>query len=243
MYTIRVMTYHIHRCRGVDGVTSAERVAEVIGEGAPDVVALQDIDAGEREGQLGRLSDLLGMGHYGPERSGSNGFLSYYPMRGIREFSLGGDGVCVGGDLDFRGRRIHIFNVRLDPAPERRRWQLARLLGEDLLGSPSLVCPVVVMGDFSGSLWASGLGLFSSLKQAKRPLWSGTYPSRFPLIARDRVYLCGRIRVVDTRILRGSRAREASTHLPHLLTLQVGDPGSYLRLTKLKRTPMEPAAG
>ncbi|NIQ93031.1 MAG: hypothetical protein GWO11_01480 [Desulfuromonadales bacterium] len=243
MNTIRVMTYHIHRCRGVDGVTSAERVAEVIGEGAPDVVALQDVDAEAGKGQLDRLGDLLGMCRYGPVKPGSNGFLSYYPMRGIQEFSLGGEGICVVGDLDFRGRRIHLFNVRFDPAPEKRRWQMARLLGEDLLGRRSQACPVMVMGDFTGTPWASGLGLFSSLKQAKRPVWGGTYPSRFPVIARDRVYLCGRIRVVDTRILRGGRAREASTHLPHLLTLQIGDPGSYLRIAKLNNTPMEPAAG
>jgi len=242
MYTIRVMTYHVRRCRGGDGITSSERVAKVIGEGAPDFVALQDLDSNGDDGQLRRLGEYLGMAWYGPIKRGSNGFLSYYPLRGIREYSLGGDGVCLRGDLDFRGNRIHLFNVRLDSRPDWRRLQLANLLGEELLGNRSLACPIVVMGDFSSLQWAGGFGLSASLKQAKRPLWSGTYPARFPLVGRDRVYLCRQIRVIDTRIMRGHQAREASSHLPHLLTLQISDPSSYLHVKKMSRSSMEPAA-
>ncbi|MFO7983270.1 MAG: endonuclease/exonuclease/phosphatase family protein [Desulfuromonadales bacterium] len=243
MYTIRVMTYNIRRCRGGDGVTSSGRVAKVIGDGAPDLVALQDLDAGGRECQLSRLGERLGMSWYGPIKTGSNGILSYYPLRGIREYSLGGDGVCLRGDLDFRGQRIHLFNVRLDSRLEWRRRQLASLLGEDLLGNRALACPIVVLGDFSNLHWAGGFGLSASLKQAKRPLWSGTYPARFPVVARDRVYLCKRIKVIDTRIMRGQKERVASAHLPYLLTLQIRDTGTYLHVKKMSRAPMEPAAG
>lgn len=243
MYTIRVMTYNVRRCRGADGITSSGRVAKVIGDGAPDLVALQDLDAGGRDCQLRRLGERLGMSWYGPIKTGSNGFLSYYSLRGIREYSLGGGGVCLRGDLDFRGQRIHLFNVRLDSRPDWRRPQLASLLGEELLGNRALGCPIMVLGDFSILHWAGGLGLSASLKQAKRPFWSGTYPARFPVVARDRVYLCKRIKVIDTRIMRGQQAREASLHLPHLLTLQISDTASYLHVKKMSRSPLEPAAG
>lgn len=243
MYTIRVMTYNICRCRGADGIMNSGRVAKVIAEGAPDLVALQDLDARDRDCQLRRLGERLGMSWYGPIKTGSNGFLSYYPLRGIREYSLGGDGVCLRGDLDFRGNRIHLFNVRLDSRPDWRRLQLANLLGEELLGNRALACPIVVLGDFSNLHWIGGFGLSSSLKQAKRPLWSGTFPARFPVVARDRVYLCKRIKVIDTRIMRDQQTREASSHLPHLLTLQISDPATYLHVKKMSRSPMEPAAG
>ena len=41
--TLRVATYNIHRCRGLDGRTSPERIADVIRSIEPDVVALQEV--------------------------------------------------------------------------------------------------------------------------------------------------------------------------------------------------------
>ena len=40
---IRVATYNIHKCRGLDRRTSAERIAAVIAELDADVVALQEV--------------------------------------------------------------------------------------------------------------------------------------------------------------------------------------------------------
>jgi endonuclease/exonuclease/phosphatase family metal-dependent hydrolase len=40
------MTYNVHGCVGTDGVHSPERIAEVIATYAPDIVALQELDAG-----------------------------------------------------------------------------------------------------------------------------------------------------------------------------------------------------
>lgn len=244
MNTIRFMTYHVNRGRGADGRTDWERVAKVIAAAAPDVAAFQDVGGGEDANPLRRYGEKLGMAWYGPDRAGSNGFLSYYPIRSVKEFSLGAGGTCLAGDLDFKGKRVHLFNVRLDPSPGRLRWQLGSLLGEELLGNDALPCPTVVMGDFASTMWGmSGLSLGSSLRQARRPIWSATYPARLPLVARDRVYLRGQIRVVDSRIIRSALSRQASSHLPHLLTLQIGDTASYLRLEKIKGAPLEPAAG
>ncbi len=44
--TVRVMTYNVHRCVGGDGVRSPLRIARVIAEYRPDVVALQELDVG-----------------------------------------------------------------------------------------------------------------------------------------------------------------------------------------------------
>jgi endonuclease/exonuclease/phosphatase family metal-dependent hydrolase len=40
--TLRVATYNIHRCRGLDGRTNVARIADVIRSIEPDVIALQE---------------------------------------------------------------------------------------------------------------------------------------------------------------------------------------------------------
>ena len=62
--TLRVATYNIHRCRGLDGRTNPARVAEVIRSIDADVVALQEvIGAGHSSaGHAEELGALLGMG-------------------------------------------------------------------------------------------------------------------------------------------------------------------------------------
>ena len=40
---IRVATYNVHKCRGLDGRTRPERIAHVISQLDADIVALQEI--------------------------------------------------------------------------------------------------------------------------------------------------------------------------------------------------------
>lgn len=43
--SIRILSYNIHNCIGMDGITSYDRIANVISDVAPDVVALQELDS------------------------------------------------------------------------------------------------------------------------------------------------------------------------------------------------------
>lgn len=240
MTAIRIMTYNIHGGLGADGKVEPDRVLQVIGEGAPDIVALQEIDAASGREHLSFLAKRLGMRAYDHAGCG-NAFLSHYPLRGIRAFDLSG-GCCLRADLDVGGKRLHLINLRLDAAA--RHGQMARLLGPDLLGSRSLACPVLLLGDFADlGVGPASAYLSGHLRRARGPLWGATYPSRLPLVARDRAYLCGDLRVVDARIPRGMLARHASTHLPLILTVQICDPRAYLKLEKLGRGRMEIAPG
>lgn len=45
---IRVMTYNVHSCRGLDGRVIPERIARVIEQFNPDLVALQELDVNRR---------------------------------------------------------------------------------------------------------------------------------------------------------------------------------------------------
>ena len=242
--TIRIMTYQVDHCRGGDGRIDPARTAEVIAEGRPDIVALQGVDAEPPLDQLSFLEKRLGMKAYGHRRSGCNAFLSYFPLAGLREYDLGEGGCCLRADADVRGKRLHLFNLRLSVAFGRRARQIHNLFDQDLLGDDALVCPILLLGDFGDLVWTLGnLELNIRLRQATRPLWNATYPARFPLIGRDRAYIKGKLRVLDAQIERSALARRASTHLPLILTTEIHEPACTLRVKELKRANMEVAPG
>src|SRR5205814_2504627 len=62
--TIRIATYNIHRCRGLDGRTRPDRIATVLRAIDADVVALQEVvGAGPRgSSHAEQLGAALGMG-------------------------------------------------------------------------------------------------------------------------------------------------------------------------------------
>jgi endonuclease/exonuclease/phosphatase family metal-dependent hydrolase len=69
--SLRVLCYNIHYGQGTDGVYDLERLAAVIRQAKPDLVALQEVDVGvKRSGrvhQARRLAELTGMAvRFGP---------------------------------------------------------------------------------------------------------------------------------------------------------------------------------
>ena len=243
MATFRIMTYNVHGCRGADGRVDPERIVDVIADGAPDIVALQDLDPSGDGQQLELLANRLGMRACGDSNEPGKAFLSYYPISGLRSYDLGG-GQCLRGDADIGHKRLHLFNLHLATAHLQRRQQITRLLGPDLLASNSLGCPCLVLGDFGDFWWGSGnFDLAMLLRKVRRPLWAGTYPARLPLAARDRAYLLGAVRVLEATVLHTPQARLASSHLPLVLTIQIVDPRRFLRVESLKPGRMEIAPG
>lgn len=244
MTTARIMTYNIQRCQGLDGEFNPDRVLNVIADAAPDIVALQEIAAGRHGDPLPYLAEHLGMGAYRDPAGVPAAFLSHLPLRGVQAFDLGDGGYCLRADVDLSGKRLHLLNLCLESAPGARGSQINRLLGPELLGNPSLVCPVLVLGDFADFFWSAGnLGLTSALRPALRPVWRATYPARCPLFARDRAYLRGPVRVLDGAINRSYLARQTSNHLPLTLTVQVTDTRRYLPFAELAGQRMETAPG
>jgi len=241
---IRIMTYHVHRCRGGDGRTDPERIAEVIRQVAPDLVALQDVNSPEDRSQLAYLANQLGMQNFGQDCAGGNALLSLVPLKGVQEYRLARGGFCQRADVDIFGQRLYLYNLRLDSGFFHYRQQVRALFDPELLGRHSAQCPQLVIGDFADPVAAT---LFFNLSRVMRrtptPFWSATYPARIPLFNRDRGYLRGGLRILDCSVLHSSLAREASTHLPVCFTVQMADPRQYLRFTQLKSRRMEIAPG
>ncbi len=95
---LRVLTYNIHHAEGTDGVIDYERLAGIISDLQPDVVALQEVDRGTRRtggvDQAARLAELTGMHHvfgtamhYSGGRYG-NALLSRFPVEAPKTHRL-----------------------------------------------------------------------------------------------------------------------------------------------------------
>jgi endonuclease/exonuclease/phosphatase family metal-dependent hydrolase len=244
MSTARIMTYNIQRCRGSDGQVIPDRVLNVIADAAPDIVVLQELGPVQHADILPYLAERLGLDAFRDVTGGPLAFLSFFPLKVVQKFELGYGGQCLRADLELGGKRLHLLNVCLDSFPRFRSLQVAQLLGPELLGNPSMVCPALILGDFADYFWGAGnLELASILRRTRQPLWRGTYPSRCPVFGRDRAYLRGAVRVLDASINRSFLARQASTHLPLTLTVQVTDTRRSVRLRQLAGGRMETAPG
>ncbi|MEJ2201897.1 MAG: endonuclease/exonuclease/phosphatase family protein [Desulfuromonadaceae bacterium] len=238
------MTYFVRGCCGRDRQVNPDRISEVIAEGAPDIVALQDIGGEEGDEQLAYLAKCLGMKCYAGASPNGNAFLSYYPLKGTRAYDLGHGGMCLRADADIMGKRLHLLNLRLTPGKKQRQQQISALLGSDLLGNRSLGCPVLILGDFGDYFWGAGnMALNLNLRKGVLSLWRGTYPAWCPVVDRDRAYYRGPLRIIDATVMRSKLARQASNHLPVILTTQINDPRTYLRTENLGRSRMEVAPG
>ena len=62
---VRILTYNIHHGEGTDGTTSLERIAKVIRDADPDLVALQEVDQGvRRSGSVAQMEAIAAMTGY-----------------------------------------------------------------------------------------------------------------------------------------------------------------------------------
>jgi endonuclease/exonuclease/phosphatase family metal-dependent hydrolase len=244
MTTARIMTYNIQHCRGSDGQINPDRILNVIADTAPDIIAIQELGSAHRVDILPYLAERLGLSVFRDAGGGPLAYLSFFPLKAVQRFDLGFGGQCLRADVELGGKRLHLLNVCLDSFPRFRSHQIANLLGPELLGNPSLVCPALILGDFADYFWGAGnLELASTLRRTRRLFWRGTYPSRLPIFGRDRAYLRGEVRVLEASINRSFLARQASSHLPLTMTVQVTDTRRSLRLRPLAAGRMEVAPG
>jgi endonuclease/exonuclease/phosphatase family metal-dependent hydrolase len=235
----RILTYNVHRCVGVDGRLSPERIAAVIAEANPDIVALQELDVGRRRSggvhQAEAIADALGMVmHFHPamrvvEELYGDAILTAAPSRLVKAGALplapGAPRAEPRGALwvtvDLAGQRYDILNTHLGLRGAERLAQVDALLGPHWIGSQNEATPMILAGDFnaipaSRAYRRLAAGLRTGPKGAQhRP--PKTFPSRLPLLALDHVFVSHRVEVLRMAPLRSPLARRASDHLPLLV--------------------------
>jgi endonuclease/exonuclease/phosphatase family metal-dependent hydrolase len=221
---LSVGSYNVHRCVGLDGRCSPERIADVVAEMEVDVLALQEVDSGYfvRNGrdQFAYLAEAAGMeavagptlrseiGHYG------NALLTRRRASATRRADLSVAGKeprgAIDVDLEVEGHSIQVVVTHLGLRRFERVKRVDQIL-RTVIGAPEGRL-IIVAGDFNE--WRPG-------DQSLRPLHARfgrsrlrTFPSRRPLFALDRILVEPRSALLEATVHDTPLARIASDHLP-----------------------------
>jgi endonuclease/exonuclease/phosphatase family metal-dependent hydrolase len=242
---LRLMTYNVHGCSGMDGRVSPRRVARVIRGQMPDIVALQEVDFGRRrsraEDQASIIAAELGMQavfcptvtrgdeHYG------HALLSRYPIEIVKRARLPHDPSswwqeprsAIWARVEVGGNIINVITTHLGLGPRERVLQVRELLGPDWIGGIATEEPVLICGDFNAlpgsapyKLAAAKLRDVQSSANGYRP--AGTFSSLQPLVRLDHIFMSPHFERKRAVVVRNDLTRVASDHLPLVADLQIG---------------------
>jgi endonuclease/exonuclease/phosphatase family metal-dependent hydrolase len=217
------MTYNIHAGRGWDiRARSAARprrldpIAEVIRSAAPDIVALQEVDAladqaHELAAQLGMQLRAVRSITGGDRRDYGIATLTKLPITTTREIHLPqagppGSRCALVTELVWEGRALDMVNAHVSMMYRDRPAQAAAL------ASAVTRSPVVVAGDFNMTPLSPAFRLLArGLTSATR--FARTWPAPAPIAPIDHILFRGLACQAGRAWHRGG-ARRASDHLP-----------------------------
>lgn len=236
----RVMTYNVHGFVGTDGSFDPDRVARVIEQVDPDLVALQEVELEHGEEARGTTLEWLGRrlgmhGHFTLTRPGIRGgsfgnvVLSRHGFELVSEGSLprrGGEHRAVQW-LKVRGPsgEFHLMNTHLGIWFWERQAQVRALLGAEWLVRAGDALPIVVCGDFNATRFspvyrALARGLRDARGKGRKKV--GTWPSARPLLCIDHLFVSSEFRVTSCGVTQTAESRVASDHLPLVAELDWG---------------------
>jgi endonuclease/exonuclease/phosphatase family metal-dependent hydrolase len=241
------MTYNVHGCQGRDRQWSPHRIADVIASAKPDIVALQELDAGRaRSGgvdQAELIAAALGMRvQFHPafrvmeERYG-DAVLTACPSRLVKAGPLPGGRLrrleprgALWAAIEVDGLELQVITTHLGLLPGERHKQIDVLLGPDWLGHRDCRDPIVLLGDFNtGPRSHAYRKLTKHLHDAHkfhRRRGQPTFPARFPALRLDYAFIGPGVDVTRAETLRTPLARIASDHLPLVVDLDL-QPSSF----------------
>lgn len=235
---MRLLTYNVHRCVGVDRRLDVERVTAVIAEHEPDIVCLQELDVGRaRTGGVDQASEIarglsMSVRFHAAMRVEAEEYgdaiLTRWPERLIRVGALptvkGVPGLEPRGALWTRVEKdgcppLNVLTTHLGLVPREQRLQAAALIGADWLGHAECQGPTVLAGDFNAtSITRPYQALTRRLADAQRACGQKptikTFPSGFPAIRIDHVFVSPHLRVTRVQAPFSPLSRMASDHLP-----------------------------
>lgn len=236
---LRFLTYNVHSCFGTDRRLDPARIAAVVSECRPDIIALQEVDVGRvRSGgidQAHMIATHLNMeAHFHPalhlkdERYG-DAVLTALPMRLVKADVLPSSGEPRGAlwvEIDLAGVKLQVIVTHLGLRGSERVRQATALLGPGWLGGIAQAeSRVILAGDLNAIARSAAYKLLAAhlkdvqLQSNAKP--RPTFPSRLPLLRLDHVFIGDGIKVCDCKVHSSALARVASDHLPILARLEI----------------------
>jgi endonuclease/exonuclease/phosphatase family metal-dependent hydrolase len=228
--SVRVVTYNIHTCVGVDGRYDPHRVAAVLRDIDADIACLQEVDARRRFGRhadqwayLGEATGckvILGVGIRDYRGRFGNAILTRLPVLTARSIDLTVAGHeprgAIDADLSVGNRVLRVIATHFGLRAGERRLQANRLmtaLGENSAANRREFDAVLLMGDLNE--WRGRSGAIRAFDRRLGPSAAErTFPSWMPVLALDRIYADGPAVLRDISVCRTPLARLASDHLP-----------------------------
>ncbi|MCA1660074.1 MAG: endonuclease/exonuclease/phosphatase family protein, partial [Verrucomicrobiaceae bacterium] len=233
---LRVATYNVHGCVGIDGRRSETRIAEVIANFGADVVGLQELDVGRARSagvdqarliaeQLGWKSIFEPAMRHADEHYG-NAIISRFPLRLHRVCNLDGRGtwycretrVALWVEAETEHGLLHVVNTHFGLGRAEGFRQADQLASAEWIGGAVADLPLVMLGDFNSLPgWRAHRAVAKQLRDLRVELNSGahrTFPTRFPLLAVDHILVNAALRPVSLRVQRDAVSRIASDHYP-----------------------------
>lgn len=244
--SLRVMTYNVHSCVGMDGKLSPRRIARVIDLYKPDIVALQELDMHRpRTGGMDQAhliaQELRMTYHFHPtiqveEEKYGDAVLSRHPMRVVRAEEiprLNGRAAleprgAIWVEVEVNGHTVQLLNTHLSLHPRERRLQAEALMGPEWAGHSDFSGTRLFCGDLNAGpnspTYREIVATLSDVQSegpAETP--EPTFFSRYPVARIDHVFVGAETKVTDTKIPSTRLTRAASDHLP--LIVEIAIPG------------------
>jgi endonuclease/exonuclease/phosphatase family metal-dependent hydrolase len=228
---LNVASYNVHAFVGTDGKRDVARVARVIRALAPDVIALQEVVFNRHDdGRVEPLEVLAELAGYhavsapierGDGVSFGNAVLTRWPVLSERRICLDyGDReprTALEVLIETSARPLHVIATHLGLKPVERRHQVRTILAH-VAGDERSV--TVLLGDFN-EWFLLGRPLRWLHARFGQGYAVASYPSRFPLLALDRIWTHPRDAVRQFRAYAAGEARIASDHLPVVAEVDV----------------------
>ena len=234
---LRVATYNVHGCVGIDGRRSESRIADVIASLSADIVGLQELDKNRgRSGavdQAGAIAKQLGWHHFfhpamrRAEELYGDAILSRYPITVRHAVELPGQApwYCretrgvTWADAETPVGRVHIINSHFGLGRSERILQARLLMSPEWLGNLPASAPLIVLGDFNSLPWSPAYRIIEGqLRDVRRLVGSAfsfrTYPTAFPALAVDHIFVSMAFEPTGMHVHCDAIARVASDHFP-----------------------------
>mgnify|MGYP005841828611 CR=1 FL=1 len=223
MSELRVASYNIHSCIGIDRKFDPARIAGIIRAFDADIIGLQEVGWHHRGlrnfNQFAYLEDATGMtilegptklhpyAHYG------NAILTRAPVETHWTLDLSlpwhiprG---CIMAEIGIGEKTVTVINAHLGLTPWDRHQQSRRIAHElDRIDGE-----IILMGDFNTR---RPHGQSVRLLARRLPYYTteATYHTRLPRAPFDRIYLSENLRFTDISVPRDQHSGKASDHLP-----------------------------
>ena len=148
--SLRIATYNIHRCRGLDRRTDPSRIAEVVASLEADIIALQEVIGPGAEGhgpgrgdrrRCSGMTPVMAPTRLLRGRPYGNAIIGRFPVCGHHRHDLTWRGReargCQRVDLQIGKGVLHVYNVHLGTALLERRDQAVHLRGSSTRRPPA----------------------------------------------------------------------------------------------------------